>query len=286
MKYINEKRGCGMQFLTYFNRILSEYSIPPASCISMSDCKIINERKLKACVSEDAGELFVCIFTIPYYADDGKTNISSYAKSRDYHLFFEDLSRDVISRLRQRYPGFFFAGFADNSPIDERMAAAAAGLGIIGKNGLLITEKYSSYIFLGEIITNYPVEDVVRHEAAYCEDCGRCRSACPKEDCGACLSELTQKKGVLTKEEQAIIKKHGSAWGCDLCQECCPHTLRAKEHGTIYTNIDFFKNERIEALTACDIESMSDEEFSARAYAWRKRETVLRNLKILEEENI
>lgn len=100
-----------------------------------------------------------------------------------------------------------------------------------------------------------------------------------------CLSSLTQKKGELTEIEQEMIKKYASAWGCDICQEVCPYTERALKGGSIYTNIEFFKESRTPYLTSEAIENMSDEEFLSRAYSWRGRQTILRNLKILKGED-
>jgi epoxyqueuosine reductase QueG len=100
-----------------------------------------------------------------------------------------------------------------------------------------------------------------------------------------CHSALTQKKGTLTPEEIAALRAHGSAWGCDLCQLACPVTKKARENGTLYTAIPFFTESAHTPLTAKEIEEMPDEEFAARAYSWRGKPTVLRNLKYLEEED-
>ena len=86
-------------------------------------------------------------------------------------------------------------------------------------------------------------------------------------------------------EEIAALRAHGSAWGCDLCQLACPVTKKARENGTLYTAIPFFTESAHTPLTAKEIEEMPDEEFAARAYSWRGKPTVLRNLKYLEEEN-
>ena len=90
--------------------------------------------------------------------------------------------------------------------------------------------------------------------------------------------------GIIEDFGDEYIKKYGSAWGCDLCQEHCPYTNRAQQNGTIYTDIDFFKEDTISVLRLKDIETMSDEEFGKRAYSWRGRNVISRNLNILEEK--
>ena len=89
----------------------------------------------------------------------------------------------------------------------------------------------------------------------------------------------------MTAEECEQLARYGSAWGCDICQEACPYTLRAIAKNTIETPIPFFKEELLSHLTYRQIRDMSAADFSSRAYAWRGREVILRNLKILEERN-
>ncbi len=262
---------------------LFRLGIEDVSIIPLNLCNITRPYKLERSGAADVDRLTALIFTIPYYTEQIGKNISSYAVARDYHLFCRELFNEILPKLREYYPNNLFAGFSDDSPIDERHAAAMSGLGIIGKNGMLITEKYSSYVFLAEIITDLEIKADIKYEISYCEECGRCSEACPKQFCGECLSALTQKKGELTTYEQSTIKAHGSAWGCDICQEVCPHTAAARERGTIFTPIDFFKTELLPILTSNTVNGMSDGEFSSRAYSWRRKETILRNLKILEE---
>ena len=98
-----------------------------------------------------------------------------------------------------------------------------------------------------------------------------------------CLSALTQKKGALTDEEQHALRALGSAWGCDVCQEVCPHTRAAIASGSIFSPIPFFSEQALPHLTLDALDEMDDKAFSERAYAWRGRETVRRNLILLEE---
>ena len=93
-----------------------------------------------------------------------------------------------------------------------------------------------------------------------------------------CRSALTQQKGELTDEEKQILLQHPTIWGCDLCQEICPHTLAAIERGSIFSPIPFFLEDSLPCLTQEILDGMDEEAFSRRAYAWRGRQTIARNL--------
>lgn len=263
--------------------LLKERNIYCFSPIPLSKCKIIKSYLLqRSGISEKDGTAFM--IAVPYMVkDEIKGNVSEYAKSKDYHLFFSLLFGEILPILRSEFPEYKFEGFTDHSPIDEINAAAKAGLGMIGRNGLLITEKYSSFVFVGEIITDAPVKCKTQ-EIELCENCGLCESTCPTGcDKTGCLSAVTQKKGELTKDESSLIARHGSAWGCDLCQKVCPHTKKALQCGSIYSEIPFFLNDRTPYLTYELVENMPEDLFKDRAYSWRGKAPLLRNLNILEE---
>jgi epoxyqueuosine reductase len=263
--------------------LLSAEGIDLFSFLSLSECRITKKYLLdRIGIAEGS----VIVMAVPYACDDiGGGNISEYAKSRDYHLFFSQLFSGLTTALKSKFPENNFFGFADHSPIDERHAAALAGLGVIGKNRLLLTEKYSSFVFLGEVITDLPL-DSEAGEIGYCHGCDACQAACPVsfEGVSDCLSAVTQKKGELDPNQSSLIRSSGCAWGCDACQLACPYTRRAIERGTIFTPIPFFTEDRIDTLSLSRLAHMSDGEFAERAYSWRGRETVARNLSLLESD--
>ena len=98
------------------------------------------------------------------------------------------------------------------------------------------------------------------------------------ERLGGCLSYLTQQKGELSPETVAAMKQYHTVWGCDLCQTVCPMNEGVKE-----TPIPFFKEQLLRAVTAEMIETMPQALFEERAFAWKKKKTILRNLKAIEE---
>ena len=266
----------------FLKRELARYGIELFGYVPMERCHISRPYKLGDLANTDMSRLGVIIMAIPYYAHADDLNISRYAAARDYHAFCDELWGDLIPKLEKKFAPYKFRGFADNSPIFERDAAALAGLGVIGDNGMLITEKYSSYVFLAEIITDHPIPVSDTYEIKHCDGCGKCRAACPMSEIGQCLSALTQKKGELTEDEQAGMIKYGSAWGCDICQDVCPHTVAAIESGSIYTPVKFFNENLTPHLTVQALDGMSDEEFRRRAYSWRGRKVIARNLELFE----
>ena len=224
------------------------------------------------------------VFLMPYYAGHAE-NLSLYAAGRDYHLYVRELEARLLSLLSSRFPAASFRFFTDHSPIDERHAACCAGLGILGDNGLLIHPVYGSLVFIGVLFSDLPApEPFAPCELRGCEHCGACRRACPTGALcgeGECLSALTQQKGELAPETVRLMKEHRTVWGCDLCQLACPHTRRAIAAGVV-TPIPFFHEARIPHLDSARLAAMSREEFESRAFSWRGRKTIARNLAAYE----
>lgn len=227
------------------------------------------------------------IFLVPYYAGDTE-NLSRYAAARDYHLYMKGLFARFSAALDEVGSSYRAAAFSDHSPIDERDAAARAGLGILGDNGLIIHPIYGSFVFIGELLADAPPDAcgaVSTRAPAHCEGCGACRAACPTgilRGAGAkCLSAITQQKASLTQEEETLIRSHHTVWGCDTCQSVCPHNIHAIEEGTANTPISFFEEERLPHISHAHLHAMSDEDFAARAFSFRGRKVLERNLDIL-----
>ena len=262
------------ELLIFTKDLLACCGIHQAAPIPFSDCILINEPLLTRHISSPRT---VIAMLIPYRVSfEEERNLSRYAISRDYHLFARELGDVLCHGLSDKYPNEEFAFFCDHSPIDERDACAKAGLGVIGDHGLLISPRYGSYVFLAELITSVSLSC---HTVPIrtCMHCGACRAACPSPD--GCLSAITQKKGELTKKEIEIMKACGSVWGCDICQSVCPMNENTEPSG-----IDFFLTDRIPFLTCDRLRSMDKDELKSRAYGWRGRSVIERNLKLLEPD--
>ena len=248
--------------------------------LSYSDCRQINPGIM---AREDFIPRSVILYLLPYYTGD-TVNISRYAASIDYHIALLECAKGLIDELKAHRPEICAKGYGDHSPIDEVGAALLAGLGFVGDNGLIINEKYGSYVFIGDVITDIPPEQlgaVLPREVGHCMHCGACRRACPtgilRQEGTDCLSAITQRKGELTQDEIRLMRKYNTAWGCDLCQSVCPYN-----RDPVITPIEFFHRERISHLTRDVLDSMDKETFKKRAFAWRGRKTVERNLDVLK----
>ena len=264
------------------SELLHKWHVDCFAPIPLSACTVKKPYLLEREGIKDGTAIMIAIPYRTAFCDAPERNLSAYAVCKNYHAFFDALYADILPRLSAAYPAHRFAGFADHSPIAEVEAAARAGLGVIGKNHLLLTPKYSSYIFLGELVTDasIPCELTMVQE---CENCGACMSACPASCIGGCLSALTQKKGEMSEAEQESLLTYGTVWGCDICQEVCPHTVKAKAAQTIYTPIPYFYEDPIPVLTLEILEQMTDEQFLTRALSWRGKEVVRRNLQLFEK---
>lgn len=218
--------------------------------------------RAKSRLPQNAKTVIICAF--PYKVKDTPPQfLSRYAALPDYHTVCGEMLQKASKALKQKYPQNIFEYFCDNSPIPEVFAAAMAGLGIKGDNGLLITKKYGSYVFLGEIVTDLQIDTTDSY--AECEHCGACKSACPVAlDKQKCLSNLSQQKK-LTDSELDVLKQNGILWGCDICANACPHNKTAKN-----TDIAEFINGYRDTYSP-------DEDPTDRPYIWRGTEPIRRN---------
>jgi len=96
----------------------------------------------------------VLVALFPYLTGAPSGNLSLYARGRDYHAVIADRLGAVAQAFQTEYPENHFVVLADDSPLPEVYAAACAGLGCMGDNGLLIHRDYGSYVFIGTIVTD------------------------------------------------------------------------------------------------------------------------------------
>jgi epoxyqueuosine reductase len=158
--------------------------------------------------------------------------VARYALGDDYH---EVLDR-ILCKFEEALPGVKTWRYVDTGPLSDRAYAAQAGLGWIGKNGMLISDEIGSYFFIGTLLTALENDIDAQLVTDRCGTCTRCLDACPTNailpdrtlDSAHCISYATiEHRGAL----DAHVATHldGNAFGCDICQEVCPWNKRAPE---------------------------------------------------------
>ncbi len=190
--------------------------------------------------------------------------IARYARGRDYHNGMRKKLRKLASLARA------FGGDArplcDEEPVLERAWASRAGLGFVGKNGLLIVPGTGSFVLLGEVVTTLELEpDSPIPER--CGSCTRCLDVCPTSafpapfvlDPRRCIAYLTiEHRSAVDEELRAEMGEH--LFGCDDCQTVCPFNARALgPNGPALEDPRFFPDPRwaatpLEALLTLDEE--------------------------------
>ena len=183
----------------------------------------------------------------------------------------------------------------DNGPLNERFFAYISGLGSKGINSMIINEKYGSYGFIGLIITDMEMDPYIT-EIKDCSKCMVCKEKCPGKaisgdfnmDSKLCASYLSQTKKELTDNERKILKSSGNIFGCDICQKCCPDNAdKTLLHSNDFTNSNFNKK-IISNLEYEDLQNISNKDFKKyfgeKAFSWRGKKILLRNLDIIEDE--
>lgn len=235
----------------------------------------------------------------PYYVkeqEEKENGFSIYTKRQDYHRVVKQYLNELISFIESL--GGKAVGMVDSNALPERYIAYLAGVGFIGKNNMLITEKYGSYVFLGEIITDLEIkcieerhyEDLKQYKE--CGSCEKCLGECPtrsinKAGCNPniCLSYLTQKKD-LTDGEIKLLK--GNIFGCDFCQLKCPYNENAESSGLSgFKALDYMNDEP--AFYAGMDNKFFKEKMSSTSCGWRGKNVIKRNALIrmaYEEEEI
>jgi epoxyqueuosine reductase len=134
--------------------------------------------------------------------------------------------REKLDELGRRLGGGYRVLVDANQHVD-REAAARSGVGFYGKNTMLITRRYGSWVVLGTLVTDVELEATPPLDAD-CGDCRLCVDACPTGaldepgtlDANRCLSYWTQAPEPIPVPYRAALG--AQVYGCDICQDVCP----------------------------------------------------------------
>ena len=168
---------------------------------------------------------------------DAPARVARYAWGDDYHDVLKEKLAELFDALDARAGGAGGRAFVDSAPVMDKAWAQRAGLGWQGKNTNLLTRSHGSFVFLGELIVDVPLEPDAPFTADHCGSCTRCLDACPtgaldapyQIDAECCISYWTIEARGGAAPPADLAKQFGTwAFGCDVCQDVCPWTRFSK----------------------------------------------------------
>jgi len=134
--------------------------------------------------------------------------------------------RAKLDQLGRRLGGGYRVLVDENQHVD-REAAARSGVGFYGKNTLLITRRFGSWVVLGTLVSDLELETTAPL-GLDCGSCALCIEACPTGaldepgtlDATKCLSYWTQSAHEAPEPYREALE--AQVYGCDICQDVCP----------------------------------------------------------------
>ena len=191
--------------------------------------------------------------------------ISKYAYGPDYHFVIKDKLKELLNSIQDNIGEVSGRAFVDSAPVLDKAWAAKSGLGWIGKNSNLITQKVGSFYFIAELIIDLDLEyDYATTD--HCGSCTACIDACPTQaivapyivDGSKCISYFT-----IELKENIPTEMKGKfddwAFGCDVCQDVCPWNKFSKPHNEPLFN----PNPELLSMSKKDWEEITEETFKA-----------------------
>ncbi|SUY46376.1 uncharacterized Fe-S protein [Clostridium putrefaciens] len=246
------------------------------------------EKRINPNMLMEKGKVIISI-AFPYLYNNNfnnDTGFSKYTEGLDYHIVVRSYLDKIVEFLNEK--GHEAKAFVDSNVLPERYIAYKAGLGFVGKNNMIITKRYGSFVFLGEIITSMDIEinhkenkisDIEKYES--CGSCDICLKQCPTKaineklrNSNICLSYITQKKQI---EDKWFKVLGGRIFGCDSCQKTCPYNDKVK-----FSNLEGFRPlEFISNIQTKELIYINNKDFKETlkntSASWRGKSLIQRN---------
>ena len=175
--------------------------------------------------------------------------IAFYALQYDYHFVIRNKLNQLLDYIKEISEKDVKGSiFCDSAPLLEKELAQRAGLGWIGKNSLLISSQFGSFMNLGELFLNIELPHSAMKNKNLCGDCHLCIDVCPTQCIQAdrtikadhCISYLTiEQKGIIDQTLRSMM----NSWifGCDICQIVCPWNKNKISHYEISNIVHFYQ---------------------------------------------
>lgn len=235
----------------------------------------------------------IIVIAMSYYINENNINfyeepkfygkLARTAWGKDYHIVLMDKLEKLAQFISNEYEGFEYKAFVDTGPLVDRYLANRAGIGFYGYNSAIINKDFGSWIFIGYMITNVPLENDDPLDDITCLGCNLCVKNCPtsaiegpyKFNANKCLSNILQQKREIPDNILPIIDKR--LYGCDVCQNICPHNKDIKEA----TIKDFIPDKLPHKVDLESLLKLSNKEYNSlfkeNASGWRGKKILQRN---------
>jgi epoxyqueuosine reductase len=195
--------------------------------------------------------------------NDDSYKISKYAYGADYHYVIKDKLKELLFSIQETIGEVSGRAFVDSAPVLDKAWAAKSGLGWVGKNSNLLTQKVGSFYFIAELIIDLDL-DYDYTATDHCGTCTACIDACPTQaivgpyvvDGSKCISYFTiELKENIPQEMKG--KFEDWVFGCDICQDVCPWNKFSKPH-----NVPLFNpNIDVLSMTRKEWDEVTEETF-------------------------
>jgi epoxyqueuosine reductase len=238
----------------------------------------------------------VVVITVPYAPtrctsnDCISSHVARYAGGDDYHVVLDQILSAIEAELKRVAPDIQTRRYVDTGPLSDRSYAAQAGLGWIGKNGMLIDPEHGSYFFIGTLLTSLDSDVTAAEVSDRCGTCTRCVDACPTSaiqpdrtiDSHACISYATiEHRGAIPDPVKERLGTN--LFGCDICNEVCPWNQAPAEAAAGLAPRDTYR-----ATPVTDLLRFTQADFSRvfkkRAIKRAKRAGLIRNAILIAPE--
>ena len=137
---------------------------------------------------------------------------------KGYGEVFEVTKRLVKYLNRKCYPS------KRATLINQKTCAVLSGQGVLGKQGLVLNERYGTRLRFDAVVTEYVPDSYDQPlNIDLCKSCKACTEACPHH----CISNTTVKEDILDKEKcnsnyrpKIVLTRKPM---CNICQVVCPY---------------------------------------------------------------
>ena len=178
------------------------------------------------------------VFAVPY---GEQLTIKNYTEERfergiqDARKISEEILFHIEEILNEHKIKYYIPPVAQSNeielaaPFSFKYAAVNAGLGWIGKNDVVITEKYGPRVRLAAILIDNQFVYGLRIIKSNCPDsCKKCVEICPynalhdvKWNIGTLRNDIIDYQ-LCNQKRSLYIEKHGRKSACGLCMVACP----------------------------------------------------------------